>query len=488
MNPLNPVNPVNRVNPVNAGEAGFTLVYMAVVLTSVLVFSGLAIDSGRAYTVKAQLTKAVDGAALGAARNLNGGDPQGEAARIFHANFPAGYMGTSSSVDPAAAPGFFSLATNTATGVNTITITASAVLPTTFMRLGMFNNVTVSSLGQATRRMVDLSLVLDVSGSIGSQWPAVRDAARTFVDSFDAAHDRMALLTFSNGSAVLDQMPSPRGFNKAKGETDVPNSLPGGSTLMVEGLYRGWDELRAVPAGSQSSLRIIVLFTDGASNGVPGNWDGTGIARSLRTWDFPKNLPDPDSQTWDAPHIDGLYDTQSGSQNPSYSLTPTSWSSTQTLAALPWMPATTLHTHHRSSGIPTSFPLQTNALMVNGAPQNTRRGLRNFNAAQGKYPADVWNINNAARNVLEQIANSARNDNGDYPIRIYTIGMGDLVRYNLGTMPEKPEDILKRISNDITSPDFNEAQLEGKYFFAQTAADVAPAFQGIQNQILRLSR
>jgi hypothetical protein len=66
--------------------------------------------------------------------------------------------------------------------------------------------------------------------------------------------------------------------------------------------------------------------------------------------------------------------------------------------------------------------------------------------------------------------------------------MGDLVRYNLGTMPEKPEDILKRISNDATSLDFNTAQLEGRYFFAQTAADVGPAFQGIQNQILRLSR
>ena len=55
-------------------------------------------------------------------------------------------------------------------------------------------------------------------------------------------------------------------------------------------------------------------------------------------------------------------------------------------------------------------------------------------------------------------------------------------------MSGKPEDILKRISNDTTSQDFNGNQLEGKYFFAQTAADVGPAFQGIQNQILRLSK
>ena len=50
------------------------------------------------------------------------------------------------------------------------------------------------------------------------------------------------------------------------------------------------------------------------------------------------------------------------------------------------------------------------------------------------------------------------------------------------------EDILKRIANDATSPDFKSAQLEGKYYFAKTAADVGPAFQALQNQIIRLSK
>ena len=105
--------------------------------------------------------------------------------------------------------------------------------------------------------------------------------------------------------------------------------------------------------------------------------------------------------------------------------------------------------------------------MVNGGSQSARRGLRNWNAAAGRYPADVFNINNAARNLLEIIANDARNDAGDYQIRIYTIGMGELVRYMLGTMPEKPEDILTRIANDARSPDFNKNQLEGKYYYAR---------------------
>jgi Flp pilus assembly protein TadG len=474
-----------------SGEKGITLVYMAVLLTTLLLFSGLAVDSGRGYVVKAQLSKAVDGAALGAARNLNAGDPRGEATRIFKANFPAGYFGTSSSTDPTTDPNFFSMRTDATTGVNIVTVNATAVLPTTFMRLGNYTSMTVASSGEAQRRMVDLSLILDVSSSIGSQWPTVADAVRTFINSFDQAHDRMALLTFSNGSTVLDPMPSSRGFNKSRLISDVPGTLPGGSTNMVEGLYRGWDELRSVPSGQQSGLRIIVLFTDGASNGVPANWDGTGTAKSLRTYDFPKNFPDPDGQTWNDPTIGGLYDTGSStsSASPNVSLRVGDWRDKDTTlgGAQQYMVANSLHTHHRSIGIPTQFPLQTNTINVNRMPQSSRRGLY-LDPATSRYKASVWNINNAARNLLEIIANYARNDAGDYRIRIYTIGMGELVRYNLGTMPEMPEDILKRISNDERSLDFNSSQLEGRFFYAQTAEQVGPAFAGIQNQILRLSK
>ena len=470
-------------------ERGYTFVYMAFFTTVLLLCSGLAVDTGRAYVVKAQLTKAVDGAALGAARNLNSGNPRAEAERIFKANFPPGYLGTSDVTDPTDNPSFFDLDTDPATGVNTITVTATATLPTTFMTLGNFDEVNVSSTGEATRRMVDLSLVLDVSSSIGSRWGAVRDAARVFAGSFDASNDRMSLVTYGNHASVVVPMPSSRGFDKEDFIDAIPQTLPGGSTAMVEGLYRGWDELRAVPSGQQSGLRVIVLFTDGASNSVPASWPASPLtAKGLRTYDFPKRSPDPDGQTWDNPQIQGLYDTANGNRSPSYNLT-TTWNSTATLPLVPWMPDSSWHPHHRSSGIPAGFPLQSSSITVNGSAQSSRRGLRNYNSVQNKYPADVWNINNAARNLLEIIANSARDDDdGDYRIRIYTIGMGELVRYMLGTMPEKPEDILMRIANDIRSPDFDEDQREGRYYFAATGADIGPAFQALQSQIVRLSK
>jgi Flp pilus assembly protein TadG len=477
-----------------SGEQGFALVYMAAVMTGLLVFTGLAVDTGRAYVVKAQLSKAVDGAALAAARSINSGNPRDEAVRIFRANFPTGFLGTTSG-DPTAAADFFSSAVNAATGVNVVTVNATAVLPTTFMKVANFDTMTVTSSGEATRRMVDLSLVLDVSGSIGPQWGAVRDAARSFINSFDQANDRMALVTFGNGASVLDQMPSSRGFNKTKVWNDVPNNLPGGSTNMVEGLYRAWDEMRRVPAGAQSGLRVIVLFTDGCSNSVPGIYDAAGVGKAMRTFDFPQVPGDTNGQTWMNPQITGFYDAESGATVPTPGFgIPVIWNSTTVPAALPaaakTLPATSTHTHHYSSGIPTTFPLQTNLLTVDGVPQDATRGLRDFDAATGKYPSQIWNVNNAARNLIEIISNEVRKDtSGDYKIRIYTIGMGQLVRLNLGTRGETAESILMRIANDAKSVlDRNANQLEGKYFYAQTAADVGPAFQGIQNQIIRLTQ
>jgi hypothetical protein len=145
------------------------------------------------------------------------------------------------------------------------------------------------------------------------------------------------------------------------------------------------------------------------------------------------------------------------------------------------------HANGRSAGRTTQFPLQTAALTVNGAAQSAVRGLRNPNA--GRFPADIWNTNNAARNLVEIIANAIRSDgSGDYRIRIYSIGMGELVNYDLGTIREKASDILKRVANDQASLDYNAGQLQGKYYFAATEDDIGAAFQALQNQIIRLTR
>src|SRR5437762_14120955 len=74
----------------------------------ILPFVGLAIDAGVAYTVKAKLQTAVDGAAISAGRSLSRGldvTAQQAAAtdtakRFFHANFPDNWMAVSPVPDP----------------------------------------------------------------------------------------------------------------------------------------------------------------------------------------------------------------------------------------------------------------------------------------------------------------------------------------------------------------------------------------------------
>jgi hypothetical protein len=360
------------------------------------------------------------------------------------------------------------------------------------MGLANFTNMQVNASGQATRRMVDLSLVVDVSGSIGAGWPTVRDATRNFINSFDPVHDRMSLTLFSTGSQVVYTMPSSRGFDKTAMKAAVPNSLPNGSTLMAEGLYRGWDQLRTVPGGQQSSLRIIVLFTDGAANGVPARWGNAGaVASSVRTADFPDR---GDPNTWSNPPVSGVVTdstTGGGSTAWTFSVSASAASPQATLGGIPvaiqHMPNTSWHTQHASSGIPVNFPMVSPSLTVQGVPQNIKRSM--IIDGTGQYPTTLWNVNNAARNLLEIIADAARTDTGgDYPVRIFTIGMGSLINLSLGTIPETSASVLQRVSNDRTSPDFNSAQLAGNYYYAPTAADVAAAYEGIQNQILRLSK
>ena len=471
-----------------SSQRGFALIYVALIMTLLLLCAGLAVDSGRAYMVKAQLTKAVDGAALGAARMLNSADPRNQAVQIFNANYPSGYFNTNGG-DPTVPSSFFTLTTDEANAVNVVTVTATTNMPTTFMALGNINDVPIRATAEATRRMVDLCLVLDTSGSLGFCWPAVRDAARAFVNAFDENSDRFCLVRYSSGAPVLQPMTPGRGFDKTAAINAIPQSLPGGFTAMAEGVHHGWDELRTVPNGQQSSLRIIVLFTDGAANSVPGIYEiSPGSAKGLATSDFPKNNPDPDNMTRNNPSFMGLYDTDTEVRNPSFGQN-IGWMSVFTHPGVPYLPLTSFHAHSRSGGIPTSFPLETGSLTVGGFAQDAVRGLRNFDAGAGRYPADVFNTNNAARNLVEIIADAARSDlSGDYRIRIFTIGMGELLRYWVGTMPEQPETILQRVANDSASPDYNAGQIEGRYYYAASEADVGPAFQELQNQIIRLTK
>src|SRR5207249_6656316 len=207
-----------------AQEKGIAVYFVAALMFTLLAFSGLAIDLGRGYVVKAHLSKAVDGAALAAARKIGQGQSaaQDEANKIFNTNFPNGYLGVNSVQNP---PNLtFAVGSD---GSNIITVASTAVLPTSFMKIAGFNQLTVSSSGQATRRLVDMAFVVDKSGSLNTVWSQVKSAAQQFVSYFDANNDRIALVMFSGNTILMDPIDTTgRGFNK----TSINSHIAGATT------------------------------------------------------------------------------------------------------------------------------------------------------------------------------------------------------------------------------------------------------------------
>src|SRR5439155_3090551 len=76
-------------------QRGTAFAYIGFSLFALVGFTGLAVDLGRGYVVKSHLSKAVDAAALAAARRIGEGEAAAtaEAVKIFNANFPSGFLG-----------------------------------------------------------------------------------------------------------------------------------------------------------------------------------------------------------------------------------------------------------------------------------------------------------------------------------------------------------------------------------------------------------
>src|SRR5207244_7699617 len=122
----------------HAREKGIALVYVGIFLVPLLLCTGLAVDLGWGYLVRATLAKAVDAAALAAARNMTADSSQAQRAgnNIFNANFPAGYLGVSPDPPQIDTDGRGS------DGSYIIKVSSKATMPTTFMRIANFDTLT----------------------------------------------------------------------------------------------------------------------------------------------------------------------------------------------------------------------------------------------------------------------------------------------------------------------------------------------------------
>lgn len=155
---------------------GASAVFVAIAIVPLVGFAGLATDTARGYLVKLRLSEALDAAGLAAARELDPAGRDADALMFFRANFPVGFL--DSVVD---GPHLSESADN-----QRLTLTATAVIPTTFTRVLGHETLTVAArtVVQRESRGMELTLVMDNTGSMrsGGRMTTMKEAAQDLVN------------------------------------------------------------------------------------------------------------------------------------------------------------------------------------------------------------------------------------------------------------------------------------------------------------------
>ena len=180
--------------PATSQHGAAIVVFSLLTVTVIVPMVGLAIDGGILYMLQAKLSQACDAAALAGGRNLNTGvdtttqtaNAEATMTAFFNANFPSGTWNT--------VPPQVNLdVQNTGLHTRTTTISAKVDAPLYFMRLIGINSGTVAARGQASRKDVNLMLVLDRSSSMATAGVCAEmvTQARTFVSNFTNGRDQV---------------------------------------------------------------------------------------------------------------------------------------------------------------------------------------------------------------------------------------------------------------------------------------------------------
>jgi len=208
---------------------------------------GMSVDLAQSYLVRERLYQSLDAAALAAAA-MSSEDPDEIEQKVndfIEANYPAGSIGYTVDIDVFPSD-------------NTLRVTATAQLPTTFMRAfgTEYVDVYVETTVAREVRGIEVALVLDVTGSMATNnnIGALRTATLNFVDTiFDRVENedylRVSLVPYaatvnvgSIAPEIVSALPQfPAGTNRPYSETDNP------ATTADDLNWRGCVRARTVP-------------------------------------------------------------------------------------------------------------------------------------------------------------------------------------------------------------------------------------------------
>ncbi|WP_432380554.1 vWA domain-containing protein [Duganella sp. P38] len=444
-------------------QRGGVLVMVIISLVALLAVVGLAFSAGLSYLVRSKLNAATDAAGLAAARAISNGNNQTEqianakaaAQRFFYANFPANYMMSTATLND--------VGVSFSTSEVTVTVSASATLPTALFGGFASGTLAPSVLTETKRKDLDMILVMDVSGSLAPSAANVRSSAVTFLNQFNVARDRVGLVRFAFGGIVDDQIrPIARGFDRASMINHIKAYQFSGATASAEGMYWARQQINSVPTANlnRSNLRVIVFFSDGTPNSIG----------AYLNWKPGNNCTEPgvvytDDDGSGAPA--GLYKTTEQYDDIGGVCTPADLPGK--VASLPdWYNA------HNGSFALANDPSKREFPIVTNSPRVVTNALT------------YQNVNRAARNLVEAMASKSR-DEGIY---IFTLGLGSSLKANTGYDGERGEDTLKCMANTVDAPSrcYNPAKPVGMYCFAATQSDLTPCFSKLASAILRISK
>lgn len=155
---------------------GNAAILFGLTIIPIILIVGVAVDYGRAITVRSAMSDAADAAALaiGSWTDLADTELEKKAQQFYQANYASSL---SSDIKSNFKVNFVG---------DDIVVTATASVPTTFLRLANLNSLDIGTTNTITTRQrnIELALVLDTTGSMANsgKMSALKSAAKAMVD------------------------------------------------------------------------------------------------------------------------------------------------------------------------------------------------------------------------------------------------------------------------------------------------------------------
>ena len=456
-------------------QRGVALMIFALLLVGLVPAIGLAIDLAIVYIAQSKLSAAVDSAVLAAARGLSRGSDSASqqsnavtvAANYVAANFQTGFLGASGLTS--------TTSITTQSNARTVTTNASVIVPLTFMRILGPSSRTVQASATATRKDVNVMLVLDRSGSLalsGSCNP-MKAAATAFIGQFSAGRDNVGLLTFATGYRI-DSPLSTSFLTGSPTMISIINSINcTGATNSATALSQAYTALATL--NQPTALNVILFFTDGqpthitAQNWIPSSSSCSSNNRYMNgvIGNGFNTGPWPDTPSGSA----GLMDWNSDAEPLSSNLKMISNSGCSYNSSI-WNVSNDVSNMKNTDAWGNSIANNYTTVSYDGSGNVIYTPQNMMNIA--------INATYAAAKTIQQGGVSTSN-NSLSSVYIFSIGLG-----NAGFPPNTA--LLKDVSNDPSASNYNSSYAQGLYIAAPTTADLNPAFQRVASEVLRLSR